>query len=260
LLFYGLGVSAVTVLPLLLLLAAYRPLTRPSPGEALRGAVLVSFSGMILLLLVPMLMDRDWGAVRPASLLPLFLLGMPLSPLLCALRACLVLETDRHGAWNGTDLSMKELSDLHSRFVRKVRRHNLAQGIAMMLLAACFPMVVHWGAPGMALVAIYGIAALFLLSQRTPVPLPGSDFLALRARYGQELTRHQQLRCFQWWLWLAPLLLALQVRMQAGQWTAMQCSIAATLLCFVVAAINREGDGQMREQIGALEQSYERSA
>jgi hypothetical protein len=258
---FGGGV-ALASLPLLTLWDAYQPVTRPAPRDALRSAVLVSFGGVVLLLLVPLILGQGVElatARRGSALLALFILGMPLSALLCAFRTCLIIGGDRQSASLGTELSAAELSDLRQRFLRRTRFGNLVEGAVMALAAICWPLLLHGGNhSGMALTATYGIAGVFLLTAFAPRNELTSDFISLRARYGHELARQQQLRCFLWWLWFAPALLALQSRAAAGQLTLMQWSIAAMLLCFLVSALNREGAGRMREQVGALEHALER--
>jgi hypothetical protein len=262
LLFDGLGAAAaLAALPLLLLWDAYRPPTRPSPREALREALFVSFGGVILILLVPALlgMGFDLAAARHGSgLLALFILGMPLSPVLCGFRAFLMVGNDRRGTWAGTDLSIAELSDFRQIFLRRGRRRNLIEGSVLVLAGAGWPMLMRGELSGVALAAVYGITALFVLTEFARSTELRSDFVSLRAHYRRELARQQHLRRFLWWLWLAPALVALQSRAAAGQLTVMQCSFTAMLLCFLVATLNREGEGRMRELVGALERARER--
>ena len=79
---------------------------------------------------------------------------------------------------------------------------------------------------------------------------------SLRARYQQELARQQQLRRFLRWLWFSPVLVALHTRLAGTELdagrpvTARLNCVAAVILCFLVAALNREHGGRMQEQIG----------
>jgi hypothetical protein len=262
LLFYGLGGAvALAVLPLLLLWDTYQPLTRPSPRDALRGALFVSFGGVILILLVPALlgMGFDLAAARHGSgLLALFILGMPLSPILCGFRALLLIGNDCRGIWAGADLSISELSGFRETFRRRGRRRNLIEGGALLLAGAGWPVMMRGELSGVALAVVYGISALFVLTEFVPSAEPHPDFVSLRAHYERELAQQQRLRRFLRWLWLAPALVALQSQAVAGRLTVMQCSFTAMLLCFLVATLNREGEGRMRELIDALEHARER--
>ena len=262
LLFYALGGSmALAALPMLLLWDTYRPRTRPSPRDALRGALLVSFGGVILILLVPALlgMGFDLAAARHASgLMAVFILGMPLSPVVGAFRACLIVGNDRRGVWDGTDLSMAELSDLRQSFLRRVRRSYLIEGGILVLAGAGWLMLIPGELSGVALAAVYGTTALFVLTESVSRTELRPDFVSLRAGYGRELARRQHLRRFLWWLWVTPALVGLRLLTAAGQLTVMQCSFAAMLLCFLVATLNREGEGRMRELVDALERARER--
>jgi hypothetical protein len=263
LLFWCLGGGVVLAfLPLLMLWDAYQPVTRPSPRDALRGAVLVSFSGAMLLLLVSVVLGQGLElatAHRGSALLALFILGMPLSALLCAFRTCLIIGSDRLNDLLRTELSAEDLADRRQAYLCRARFCNLVEGIVMALAAICWAFSARGGPPSsMALAATYGIAGVFLLMEFAPQDQPASDFVSIRARYRHELARQQQLRCFLWWLWFAPALLALQTRAVAGQLTVMQSSIAAMLLCFLITALNREGVGRMRERVGALELARER--
>lgn len=262
LLFYGLGGAvALAALPLLLLWNTYRPLTRPSPRNALGGALVVSFGGVILILLVPALlgMGFDLAAARHGSgLMALFILGMPLSPILCGFRAFLLIASDRRRVWAGTNWSLAELSDSRETFLRRGRRRNLIEGGALLLAGAGWPIMMPGELAGAALAAVYGTAALFVLTEAVPSTEPIPNFVSLRAHYGRELVRQQELRRFLWWLWLAPAVVALQSRAVAGQLTVMQCSFIAMLLCFLVATLNREGQGRVCELVDALDRARER--
>ena len=81
------GRMAVLALPLLMLREAYRPLARPDPRVAMRGALVLSFASLLVGL----------ATRTPHSqvLLTLLLAG-PLSLLLCGLRTGVILGIDRY--------------------------------------------------------------------------------------------------------------------------------------------------------------------
>ncbi len=90
-----------------------------------------------------------------------------------------------------------------------------------------------------------------------------ADFPALRALYQQALDRQQKLRRFLCWLWFAPVLLVLHERLIAQGLTAARSipailgAATALLLCFLVAAFNREQSGRTQEDIGDLDRLRE---
>jgi hypothetical protein len=108
------------------------------------------------------------------------------------------------------------------------------------------------------------LAAVYLLLDAVPRPSSGSDFTSLRAQYQRELMRQMQLRRFLRWLWFTPVLVALHLRLAhggaaAGQpLSAILDCVAVVILCFLVAALNREHGGQAQEQIGFLDRMREK--
>ena len=67
------------------------------------------------------------------------------------------------------------------------------------------------------------------------------------------LARQRRLRHLLWWLWCMPLAMALAGRMQGPPLAAATSAAGLLLLCFLLGSINREDDGRVREEIGALE-------
>ena len=116
--------------------------------------------------------------------------------------------------------------------------------------------------------AMFILAALYLMLDGAPRLSHTCDFTSLRARYQQDLARQERLRRFLRWLWFAPVLLALHARLTgdglaghglAAGWpvSALLDCVAAAILCFLVAALNREHGGRVQEQIGVLDRMRE---
>jgi hypothetical protein len=255
------GTATFLSLPVLMLRGAYQATTRPCPARVFREAILLSSGVMVLLLLV--MSSRFPFAARSGvdhfTWLSLFLLGLLLSPFLCILRAGLIMQGDRCMPLTASDLPTEELARGYRDFLRGVLCRNLLEAMALAAMAVS-GFFFAWNAM---LVGLFALAAFYLLLDRAPFPATG-DFVSLRSRYRQELARQQQLRRFLRWLWFAPVLVALHARLaQDGLATgqpvkAMLDCVAVAILCFLVAALNREHGGRVQEQIGLLDRMRER--
>jgi hypothetical protein len=247
------------VLPFLLLREAWAPLARPSHRHALRDAVLVSFCGVLLVLLLPLC----WPNAAHGRFIGVacFFLGAPLSLCVCLVRTGLILDGDRRGKWLGSRLSMAEMMVLWRSHRRKVMRRNRLEAVLLALTAVWLPGLVRSGAAETALAAMFAVSALWLVLD-SPRRGRGLDFVSLRAAYGRSLMHQQQLRGFLWWLWLSPLLVSFEATLpgEGEPSLILENSMIAVLLCFLVTALNREGGGQMHEEIVALSRLRERVA
>lgn len=245
------GWAVVAMLPLFLLRDAWQPQARPSHRHALRDAVLVSFCGVLLFLLLPLCWpNAAHGRFIGAGC---FFLGAPLSLCLCFVRTGLILDGDRRGVWLGSGVCRDELAGLARVHCRRARRRNRVEAVLLAIAALWLPRLLHEGVAGVALAAVFAVAALWLVLD-TPRIAAGQDFVSLRAAYGRALMHQQQLRGFLWWLWLAPALVVLVAGLpgEGAPSLVLENSIIAVLLCFLVTALNREGGGRMREEVGLL--------
>ena len=255
------AMAACAVTPLLMLRDAFQPATRPSHLWALRQAVLVAFVGLAALQLFFAIAQQAWAGEAGAVLiwLELFVIGPILLPVLCLLRTGLIVDSDRRPLL-AESLSADELAAATTAFARRVRWMCLLEAVGLGIAA------LYVARTSAMLAGCYGVAALYLaVDGIARAPMDG-DFISLRAGFTRALSRQRQLRRFLWWLWLAPLLLALQSRyIQAGlahgnASTVILGACGITLLCFLAAALNREHGGRTQEQIGLLEHMRERVA
>lgn len=254
-------------LPVLMLAAAWQPATRPSPRRAMREAIMLAFTLVVLQQILwgtgpnhpAATVDGVWLAIG------LFFFGPCLSPLLCLLRTGLIVRGDRRPSLSGNGWDSETLTRHRARFWNGSRnaRHLEAAGLA----AAGF---LSWRYLGQVtplnhmLALFYALAALFLMLNRPnrAATRAAVDFLTLRTACQRDLVRQQQLRCFLWWLWCAPVLLMLHAdTMAIAEGTspadAMLPGMAAIMLCFFVSALNREGAGWTQEQIRYLDRMRE---
>ena len=256
------AMAACAVAPLLILRDAFQPIARPSHVWALRQAVLVAIVGLAALQLFFAIAQQAWASEAGAVLIwvELFVVGPILLPVLCLLRTGLIVDSDRRPALAAESLSADDLTAAIAAFARRARWMSLLEAVGLGI-AALF--VARTSA---ILAGCYGVAALYLAVESfTRAPMDG-DFISLRAGFARALSRQRQLRRFLWWLWLAPLLLALQSRyihagLAHGNAGAVILGAAGvTLLCFLAASLNREHGGRTQEQIGLLEHMRERVA
>ncbi|HET7085169.1 MAG TPA: hypothetical protein VFI23_10395 [Rhizomicrobium sp.] len=260
------GPVTLLLMPLLLLRDAYQPVTRPCPRHAIRQAILLSAGAMVLLFAI--MSARSTFSVRAGvdsfTWLSLFLAALFLSPFLCLFRAGLIMRGDRAPQLGLRDLSKDALAQAYENFQQRVFCRNLLEGMAL-VFAAASGFFLDWNT---LLVASFILTALCLMLESVPRLSRACDFTALRSRYQRDLARQEQLRRFLRWLWFAPVLLALHARLagdglvgsgltQGRPVSALLDCVAAAILCFLVAALNRENGGQVREQIGALDRMRE---
>jgi hypothetical protein len=259
------ALAAALLLPALMIAEAYQPLTRPSPRRAMREAITLAFAVLIFL-------QALWGTSGNWKFstdgirlgLQLFFVGPCLSPLLCLLRAGLIVGGDRRASLGARQWTAEELAQSHARFIARLRGARFLEAAALAAAAILSWRLLGQNLPGQMLVLFYGAAALFLVVDAPATPAT-DDFLTVRASYQRDLTRYHQLRRFLWWLWCTPALLALHADAVgiAGSGHPAQAALrgmAAIMLCFFVTALNREGAGWTQEQISALGRMRERLA
>ncbi|MDB5733588.1 MAG: hypothetical protein JWN16_225 [Alphaproteobacteria bacterium] len=248
-----LGWAALWLLPVLMLADAYQPAARPDAHRAIRQTVALGVMAMIAVVNLSMNIGfmLQTGLRRP-EWLALSLFGLVVPALLCGVRTVLILQNDRHLPLPDT-VSGAELMDAYRRFAWRARLHNIAEGAA--LVAAAVLALLWLGRSGAAvLTGLYLMTAVYLLARGAPRPLPtAGDFRFLQTRYARALARQHRLRHFLWWLWCAPAMMAAAARMHEKPLVAAASAAALALVCFVLAAINREDGGRVQEDIGALE-------
>jgi hypothetical protein len=253
------GAATLLLMPALMLRDAYRDAGRPCPRRAIREAILLSSCAMVLLFLFmsihPPFPVR--GGVDPFTWLSLFLAALFLSPFLCLFRAGLIMQGDRRQPMTAGALSKQGLAQVYDNFLRGSFCRNVLEGVAL-AFAAAGGFFFAWN---MLLVGLFVLAAIYLLLDSVSGAVATHDFVSLRAQYQRELARQEQLRRFLRWLWFAPVLVALHARLAgpaAGDsvMVLLNC-VAAAVLCFLVAALNREHGGRVQEQIGHLDRLQE---
>ncbi len=252
--------AAFALLPVLMLRDAYQEAARPCPRRAMRTAILVASVALAFLQVMSISTDMVIHPDRPAGTSLLFA-GLMLSPLMGLFRTGLILDGDRRAWITAEDQSAQELADSYRAFTRRARWHNIVEGAALTAVAG-FAFFTLPATLAIALTGLYLLVAFYLLLHGTPRILPvAADFVSLRALFQRELVRRQQLRRFLWWLWLTPVLAAFYVQMADGKpMLSVFGSVAAALVCFLIAALNREYGGRVREQVGLLDRMRERLA
>ena len=120
----------------------------------------------------------------------------------------------------------------------------------------------EWFSEG--LLAVFFLVAGLSLLLETPAMAQG-DFLSLRARCQRDLLRDQQRRAFLSWLWFAPLLLLMHQQIVTNKATGFAMTLTLSgvgviVLCFFIAAFNRENRGRTQEQIRLLDRAREKLA
>jgi hypothetical protein len=250
---FFLGAAALWLLPVLMLADAYQPAARPDAHRAIRQTMVLGVAAMILVVNLSMNIGfmLQTGLKRP-EWLALSLFGLVVPALLCGLRTGLILHNDRYRSLPDS-LSGEQLADAYRGFRMRARLHNIAEGAA--LVAAATLALLWLGRAGATVLTIqYLLTAVYLLMSGAPRALPGDcDFRALQALYARALVRQKRLRHFLWWLWCAPALMAVAGRIHEKPLVAVASMAALALVCFVLAALNREDGGRVQEQIGALE-------
>jgi len=253
------GPLTLVLLSILLLRSAYQETMRPCPQQVFRETILVSSGVMALLFLIMSLQAPVVRAgVDHATWFGLFLDALFLSPFLCLFRAGLILRGDRSKLLAASELPRNELALAYAGFLKSNCRHNLLQAVALAAAAAC-GFFLAWNG---LVTGLFLLASLYLLQDCARRPFSHLDFVSLRALYQRELARQQHLRHFLRWLWFTPVLVALHARLAAnglGQPIAnfLDC-VGVALLCFLVAALDREHGGRVQEQIGLLDRAREK--
>ncbi len=232
---------------------AYQPIARPDPHNALRAAVLLSFSGLLLVIVTPLRIENG---------VAIFLMAAPLSLVLCAIRTGVIVSMDRLGTYLPQALSLAELAAVRDGFLARLRWRRRFEASAMALAALCWPGLIGHGL-GISLTAVYLAASLYLLNGN----LSGGgktapDFISLRCRYVEEVSSEQQLARFLCWLWVVPglMLVAAGIVPGVAPQQIIPRAILVLLLCFGAGAINREGRGKVQEEISQLSRLRETPA
>jgi hypothetical protein len=245
-----LGSGALWLLPVLLLADAYQPAARPDAHHAIRQTMILGLAAMIFVQALSMNVDvmLRMGLSRP-NWLALYLFGMVVPALLCLLRTGVILHNDRHPL-PGT-MTPQTLAEIHGAFLQRARWHNIVEGVAL-VVAATLALLWLKAPAAAALTALYLLTAIYLLLRGAPQTLPSGDLRSGLAHYARDLARQRRLRHFLWWLWSAPLLMALAAQLQAAPLVAAVSRGGLILLCFLLAVVNREHGGRVQEEIGAL--------
>jgi hypothetical protein len=238
----------------LMLREAYRAIGRQSYRRAMGEAILVALG----LLLFCQSMSLGMAATRDlqdqALWLQLAFTYPFLFPVFCIVRACL-LGSDGPAF----DLSEEAMRRDYRRFERCLRWRNRIESVA---LAGSALLLLRLNLPyaGPALGGVDLFVAAYLWGEGAPQLLPdGLGFSALGTLYRQQLASQQQLRRFLCWLWFAPVLLTLHVRLVEGGFATGRSimiaygAMASVLLCFCIDALNREQGGRAWEKIELLE-------
>jgi hypothetical protein len=246
LIFYCWGGWAVALaLPVLMLREAYQPLSRPDPQKALRVALLLAFSGLLLFVAMPVWI-KDHVAV--------LFMAAPLSLVLCGIRTGVIVSMDRLDMVFPQALSLAELHAVREGFLARLRWRRRFEAAALALAALFWPALIGHGL-GISLTAVYLAAALYLLAGNlSEGPKTSPDFISLRRRYVEEVHSEQQLGRFLCWLWVAPGLVLEAGGIVPGLAPEQMIgrAVLVLLLCFGAGAINREGRGQVQEEISQL--------
>ena len=256
------GPITLILLPLLLLRGAYQETARPSPRHVFRQTVLLSSGVMALLLLIMSVKSPFPVRGDHATWFGLFLNALFLAPFLCLFRAGLILLGDRAHALGNGELPKDELDQAYCKFLAASLCRNLLHAMALALAAVC-GFFLSWNG---LVILLFVLASLYLVLDSARRPASHLDFVSLRALYQRELARQQQLRCFLRWLWFTPVLVALHARLAANGLEAgrpiaglLDC-VAVAILCFLAAALDREHNGRVQEQIGLLDRAREKIA
>jgi hypothetical protein len=188
---------------------------------------------------------------------------MAMIPVLCCLRAGLILEVDRRISPLEEALSVQDVPQDYRRFQKQTAWRNKIESVALLAAAiTCALLGGQFGAGQGCLMVAGGYAAValyLLLDGSAPALPPMADFLSLRALYQFELARRHQLRRFLCWLWCAPLFLMLYTGLithgaAGGHPSEVTLGLlAALLLGFFIDAINREGAGPTQEKVALLD-------
>ena len=257
--------ATLAILFFLFLLGAYQQQHRPTCNRAIMETILLA--GLVSLF-CPQFLPNLIGVRQPSEFLwPGFVLVgclMAAIPVLCCLRAGLILEVDRRLSPLEEKIPIQEVPQDYRRFQKQTAARNQIESAALIVAAlGCALLGGTFGvtdAQGSFLVAGgYAAASLYLLLDASvPAPPHAADFLSLRALYQVELARRHQLRRFLSWLWSAPLFLLLYenliMRGVAGRHPSEVTLglLAALLLGFFIDALNREGAGPVHDKIALL--------
>jgi hypothetical protein len=258
------------VLSALLIFNAYQGDAPPSAGKTILEAIAVSASIMAYSFAVFYRLQADHhisSAQFGASLYSWLILPFGM-PVMAGLRAAMIVAREKRERALAEEMSPSELVSQYARFECRTRRRNRID-IGLLLLAAAalvssqLFLVLPFGAFAWGIAAVYAVSATYLALHGAAPALPRmADFLSLRNAYQYELGRQHQLRSFILWLWPAPVLLAFYASaLSAGRTVSvpsMYAAIATAFLCFLVAAANRERNGQVQELTGLLCRMRER--
>jgi hypothetical protein len=242
--------AAGVALPVLMLREAYQPLTRPDPHKALRVALLLAFSGLLLFIVMPVWIKDHVAVLFTAA---------PLSLVLCALRTGVIVSMDRLDMVFPQALSLRELAAVRDGFLARLRWRRRFEAAALALAALYWPGLIGHGL-GLSLTAVYLAAALYLLNGNLSTAAgTATDFIGLRCRYVAEVSGEQHLSRFLCWLWVVPGLMLVAGGIVPGLAPEQFISraVLVLLLCFGASAINREGRGQVQEEISQLSRMRE---
>jgi len=250
-------------LMLLFIHEAYQEQERPSYRRAILETILLC--AMVMLLfpqhflmgLVAVHKEQVWwpGFALLGSL-------MALIPVLCCLRAGMILEVDRRHPPLAEEIAADDVPGDYQRFRRQSHLSNQLESGALALAALVYAVLgprIGMGGGNSVVIGAYAAASLYLMLEAPTRGLAaGGDFRSLRARYQYELARRHQLRRFLCWLWCAPFFLIVYTDLitpgiERGRSSDISWGLlAALLLGFFISALNREGAGPVQEKIALL--------
>jgi hypothetical protein len=247
----------------LFVLEAYQRQERPSCQRAILETILIT--GFVSVFMPQFVLSGEAARMSTEVWWPGFLLlgcMIGMIPILCCLRAGLILEVDRRRPCL-EEMSVADIPAEYARFRRDAAFANKIECAALLGAAALGGLLtVTFGIGGsfsLMLIGGFIAVALYLLLDGTAQALPPSgDFLSLRALYQYELARRHQLRRFLGWLWCAPLFLMLYTQLILHGAVSRHPSevtlgiLVALLLGFFLNAFNRESAGIVREKIALL--------
>ena len=254
----------------MLLADAYQGADPPSPKRAIIETILVTASVVMFVLheifalrAAHRLADSEFGLFMWA-LVPFAM------PVLAGLRALMILARERREQLLGERMDPSELKAQYRHFQAQTRLRNWIQSLLLLGSAAgfaclCATYPVPAAALAWSLVSIYAVVGAYLLVNGAAPGLPDkADFLSLRSLFQSELLRQHEIRRLIFWLWPTPLLFAVfaavttRPRSDIEPVLMLYALPATVLLCFFVAIINRERNGQIQEKIGILARMRQR--
>lgn len=253
------GDAAITLLllGLLLLIGIYRNGAAPSAKWVILEALLVSAAvlGYARGLLFDLRASHRLGPDQAAWLLFMWLILPFGMPVVGGLRAAMVLARERWRDPFASCMSVTDIAAAYDDFAAHVRRRNRIDIVLFLGLTALSGLALVLFPPHRAVLGwtiLYPVAGVYLFFHgAAPARPDGADFSSLRELCRREIRRQCQLRSFLLWLLPAPFFAFFP---GAASAPAVLAGIAVALLCFLIAAADREQGAHA----GALTESLAR--